>query len=288
MLQTANRKQPNNQNKQLQFLPEYLHPNNPEQTTKASSSTDRTPPGKVVKVTVKVVSSNQIDLKWTKNKESDINHYNIYRGTKSSFKVSPGVTVPTGTSTTNSYSLTGLKPSTKYYVKIAAVDNSGNMGSLSSAKSGKTKATASTQSDSPPQKVGGLSVSSISSTQLNLKWTANKESDFSHYNVYKGTKSSFTVTLGTTPPAGTSNTNSYSSTGLSPSTTYYYKVAAVDKGGHIGSPSSATSGKTKSGPSGGGSGNDATPPAQVTGLTISTVSTSQLNLAWNKNPESDS
>ena len=72
--------------------------------------------------------------------------------------------MPTGTSTTNSYSLTGLKPSTKYYVKIAAVDDSGNIGTLSSAKSGKTKAAASTQTDSPPQKVGGLSVSSISSS----------------------------------------------------------------------------------------------------------------------------
>ena len=190
--------------------------------------------------------------------------------------------MPTGTSTTNSYSLTGLKPSTKYYVKIAAVDDSGNIGTLSSAKSGKTKAAASTQTDSPPQKVGGLSVSSISSTQLNLKWSANKEKDFSHYNIYKGTKSSFTVTLGTTPPAGTSTTNSYSSTGLSPSTTYYYKVAAVDTAGHIGSTSSGKSGKTKP-----GVGNDTTPPAQVTGLTVSTVSTSQLNLAWNKNSESD-
>ena len=115
-------------------------------------------------MTVKVVSSNQIDLKWTQNKESDINHYNIYRGTKSSFKVSPGVTLPTGTSTTNSYSLTGLKPSTKYYVKIAAVDNSGNMGSLSSAKSFKTQSSTS-GGNYALKKVTGLSIASISSTQ---------------------------------------------------------------------------------------------------------------------------
>ena len=144
---------------------------------------------------------------------------------------------------------------------------------------------ASTQNDSPPQKVGGLSVTSVSSTQLNLKWSANKENDFSHYNVYKGTKASYTVILGTTPPVGTSSTNTYSSTGLNPSTTYYYKVAAVDKAGHIGPVSSTKSGKTKSGP--GGSGNDSTPPAQVKGLTVNTVSTSQLNLAWNQNQESD-
>ena len=139
-----------------------------EQTTKASSSTDRTPPGRVGTVTVKVISSNQIDLKWTGVKDSDLNHYNVYRGTESSFKVSLGVTVPTGTSSTNSYSSTGLNPSTTYYYKVAAVDQAGNVGTLSSAKSAKTRA-ASTQIDSPPQKVGGLSISSISSITAQLK-----------------------------------------------------------------------------------------------------------------------
>ena len=80
-----------------------------EQTAKASSSIDRTPPGRVGTIIVKVVSDNQIDLKWTGIKGPDFNHYNIYMGTKSSFKVSSGVTVPTGTSTTNSYSSTGLE-----------------------------------------------------------------------------------------------------------------------------------------------------------------------------------
>ena len=190
MIQTANRDYPNNQNRQLKLLPgmavltgthsthgphstqntdntqntrlsEQL-----EQTVKASSSTDKTPPGRIGTITVKVISDSQIDFKWTGVKDSDLNHYNIYKGTKSSFKVTPGVTVPTGTSTTNSYSLTSLKPFTKYYVKIAAVDNSGNIGTLSSAKSGKTNAAESTQNDIPPQKVAGLSVSSISSSQL--------------------------------------------------------------------------------------------------------------------------
>ena len=44
----------------------------------------------------------------------------------------------------------------------------------------------------------------------------------------------------------------------------------MDKAGHIGPVSSTKSGKTKPGP--GGSGNDSTPPAQVTGLTVNTVS----------------
>lgn len=67
-----------------------------EQTTKDSSSTDRTPPGRVGTVTVKIISSSQIDLKWTGVKDSDLHHYNVFMGTKSSFKVTPGVTVPGG------------------------------------------------------------------------------------------------------------------------------------------------------------------------------------------------
>ena len=67
---------------------------------------------------VKIVSDNRIDLKWTGIKGRDFNHYNVYMDTKPSFKVLPGVTVPSGTSNTNSYSSTGLDPSNKYYYKI--------------------------------------------------------------------------------------------------------------------------------------------------------------------------
>ena len=86
----------------------------------------------------------------------------------------------------------------------------------------------------PPAQVAGLSVTTASSTQLNLTWTANTEPDLNHYNVYRGTMAGFPVTLGTTTPVGTPTTSSYSNTGLSPSTTYYYKVSAVDNAGNIG------------------------------------------------------
>ena len=54
--------------------------------------------------------------------------------------MTPGVTSPAGTSTANSYSSTGLSPSTTYYYKVATVDNAGNIGPLSSQVS-KTTAT---------------------------------------------------------------------------------------------------------------------------------------------------
>ena len=54
----------------------------------------------------------------------------------------------------------------------------------------------------------------------------------------------FPVTLGTTVPVATPTTNSFSNTGLTASTTYYYKVSAVDASGNIGPLSAERSGTT--------------------------------------------
>ena len=83
------------------------------------------------------------------------------------------------------------------------------------------------------------------STQINLSWIANPPLDgVANYNVYRGTTLGFPVTPGTTPPIATPTTNSYSNTGLTASTTYYYKVAAVDAAGNIGPLSSEVSATT--------------------------------------------
>ena len=96
----------------------------------------------------------------------------------------------------------------------------------------------------PPSQVAGLAVTTASSAQLNLAWTQNPESDLNHYNVYSGTTAGFSVNLATTVPTATPTTNSFSNTGLSPSTTYYYKVSAVDNAGNIGPLSTERSGTT--------------------------------------------
>lgn len=90
---------------------------------------DTTPPAKVTGVTVTTVSCIQLDVSWTANNESDLDHYNVYRNENR-------VASPT----TNSYSDTGLTASTTYYYKITAVDNSSNEGKPSDEKSGTTTA----------------------------------------------------------------------------------------------------------------------------------------------------
>ncbi len=78
----------------------------------------------------------------------------------------------------------------------------------------------------PPAQVTGLTASVISSSQIDLAWDANSESDLSHYNVYRD------GVLIAQP-----TTNSFSDTGLSASTTYTYEVSAVDTSSNEGTKS---------------------------------------------------
>ena len=126
----------------------------------------------------------------------------------------------------------------------------------------------------PPSQVTGLTVTPASATQLNLAWTANPTTEnIDHYNVYRGTTAGFTVVPGTTPPTAQPTTNSFNDTGLTAGT-YYYRVAAVNATGEVGTPSTEATGTTTAGQA----------PTQVTGLTVTPASATQLNLAWTANP----
>jgi len=235
--------------RRVRYTTSYSVSNTAEVTGSMSSvgSGDTTPPAQVTGLNVSTVNSTQLNLFWTANADPDLNHYNVYRGTTAGFVVTPGSTVPVGQPTTNSFSDSGLTPSTTYYYKVAAVDQSGNIGPLSAVDS----ATTSNPPDlTPPGQVVGVSVSPLGQNQLNLTWTANTESDLSHYNVYRDITSGFIVTIHAenpeddTVPVGQPTTNSFSDSGLASSTTYYYKIAAADNSGNIGPLSTEVSGTT--------------------------------------------
>ena len=127
-----------------------------------------------------------------------------------------------------------------------------------------------------PAQVTGLTATTASSTQLNLAWTANASTDnVTKYNVYRSTTSGFTVNTATDIPIAQPTINSYSDTGLTASTTYYYRVAAVNTSGVIGTPSNIASATTAAGAG------DTTPPTVssttpangATGVPVNTVVT---------------
>jgi hypothetical protein len=91
----------------------------------------------------------------------------------------------------------------------------------------------------PPAQVTGLTVTTVSSNQLDLSWKANTEPDLKNYRVYRSTVSGGSYTLMASPTV-----NSYSDTGLAAATTYYYVVSAVDTSGNEGLKSEEASGTT--------------------------------------------
>ncbi len=77
----------------------------------------------------------------------------------------------------------------------------------------------------PPPAPAGLSATAVSSSQINLSWSA--ASGATSYNVKRSTTSGGPYTTVQTGVTGTS----FNNTGLNASTTYYYVVSAVNAGG---------------------------------------------------------
>ena len=75
----------------------------------------------------------------------------------------------------------------------------------------------------------GLSVSGLTTTSVSINWTAGGSE--TSWDIYWSTSS--TAPTGSTAPSATSNTNSYTITGLTPETTYYIWVRANCGGGDV-------------------------------------------------------
>ncbi len=120
-----------------------------------------------------------------------------------------------------------------------------------------------------PAAPSNLVATTFSSSQINLSWTdnANNENGFKVEQSTDGTTFTQVALLG-------SNAVSYSATGLSASTTYFYRVASFNDAGN--SQFSNTANATTS---------PAPPalPAAPSGLTATAVSRTQINLSWADN-----
>ena len=126
----------------------------------------------------------------------------------------------------------------------------------------------------PPAAPTSLAATTVSSSQINLTWTdnANNENGFKVEQSADGTNFTQIAMLG-------SNAVSFSVTGLSASTTYFYRVASFNDAGN--SAFSNTASATTSAP----------PPPLPTapsGLSATAVSSTQINLSWSDNSGNES
>jgi len=179
-------------------------PSNEASATPVSSA----PPASTLTATA---GNAQVGLSWTT--AAGATSYNIYQGTTSGGESS--TPIATGV-TTNSYTVTGLSNGTAYYFEVAGVNSVGT-GTLSNE--------ASATPVGPPAAPTGLTAT-IGNAQAVLNWTA--VTGAASYNVYEGATSGGE---NSTPIATGITAATYTVTGLTNGTEYFFTVAAVNAAG---------------------------------------------------------
>jgi fibronectin type 3 domain-containing protein len=214
--------------------------------TSASVSKPDAPTG----VTASAESSSSIKVSWSSS--TGATGYKVYRSSSSS-----GTYSSVGDVTTTSYTDTGLTANTTYYYKVSA-HNSAGESAQSSSVSAKTSI-----SISIPATPTGVSASAESSTSIKVSWSS--VTGATGYKVYRSSSSS-----GTYSKVGDATTTSYTDTGLTANTTYYYKVSATNSAGES-AQSSAVSAKTSA---------SISIPATPTSVSASAESSSSITVSW--------
>lgn len=228
----------------------------PNVTAYSATSSAKTPdvaPAAPSGVGATPASQTRINLSWTDNSDNETSFVVLHSSDGASY--SPEATLAANVTT---YSDTGLATATTHWYKVYATNAVGD-----SAEAGPVSATT---WDSPPAAPSGLTATANGAFQVDLAWSdnANNETGFEIWRSTNGTDFS----LRTTEAA---NATSWSDTGLTSSTQYWYKVLATNTGGDsaFSNTDSATTAMT--------------PPNAPSSLSATTVSNAQIDLAWTDN-----
>ncbi|MDO4272452.1 MAG: fibronectin type III domain-containing protein [Eubacteriales bacterium] len=171
------------------------------------SATTAAAPDAPQNLTATAAGPTQINTTW--DPVAGATRYNVYRSTTDS-----GPFTLAGLAGSPSFTDAGLTPGTLYYYRVAAVAGE-TEGALSNI------ASAATEADIPMPT--NVLATPVSQTQINTTW--NTVPNATAYAVYRSTTPD-----GTYQYVGTTSDPSFSDTGLSPDTTYYYKVSAIVNG----------------------------------------------------------
>ncbi|MBW7473858.1 fibronectin type III domain-containing protein [Paenibacillus oenotherae] len=198
-----------------------------EVTVVTSAGPDLNPPTAPTGLASTGKTATTVSLSWTASTDNvGVTGYDILRN---------GVKV--GTSTTTSYTDTGLTAETSYKYTVKAYDGEGNRSAASNEVTVVTSPGTDTQAPTVP---AGLASTGKTATTVSLSWTASTDNvGVTGYEVLRNN----TV-------VGTTATTSYTDTGLTAATAYSYTVLAKDAAGNKSAPSAALQVTTE-----GGSGN---------------------------------
>jgi fibronectin type 3 domain-containing protein len=194
-------------------------------------------------------------LSWADNSDNEL-EFKIERSSDGGATFTEIATVGPDITT---YADTGLSNSGTYYYRVRA-SNSGGDSDYSNTASATL----------PPAAPSNLSATTVSSSEIDLSWIDNSDNEL-EFKIERSTDGGATFTeIATTA----SNVTTYADTGLTNSTTYYYRVRASNSGGDSAYSNTAS----------------ATPPVIPTApsnLSANTVSSNEIDLFWSDNSNNE-
>ena len=156
-------------------------------------------------------SASQINLAWTDNSNNETG-FKIERSATLSGTYTLIATTAVNATT---YNNTGLTANTPYFYKVSAINAVGNSAAVPANA---------TTFDTAPTAPSNLTATAVSTSQINLAWTDNSNNE-TGFKIERAAALAGPYTLITT---AATNATTYSSTGLTANTQYFYRVGAAN------------------------------------------------------------
>jgi len=187
-----------------------------------------------------------------------------------------GEPAPSVASTAETFTITGLSAETTYYFAMKTRDEVPNISTLSNVVNGTTL------DGTVPGDITDLATGTVTSQSVDLSWTAPGDDGATGtattYNIRYSTSvlnagnwASATQATGEPSPSVAGTSESFSVTGLSGSTTYYFAIKTSDEAANESGVSNSPSGATVA---------DIFAPSDVSDLATSNATNTTIDLAW--------
>ena len=176
-----------------------------------------------------------------------------------------------------SFTITGLTPSTQYYIAVKAADEVPNWSALSNVV-----AVSTLDENTPPAAIAGLNITGSTSSSVSLSWAAPGDDGLigtaHQYDVRYSTSlitaanfNAAAAATGEPAPSAPGTTESFSVTGLNPGTHYYFAIKTCDEVPNWSTISNIVSTTT---------GAEQNAPAAIANFAVGTITGTTVALSW--------
>ncbi len=184
---------------------------------------------------------------------------------------------PQAAGQTESFTISGLDPSTQYYIAIKAADEVPNWSALSNVI-----AVSTLDEDTSPERITSFAISGSTNNSVSLAWTSPGDDDasgtastydirYSTSLINAGNFNSATQVSGEPSPQIAGSSESFTVSGLDPSTQYYFAIKAADEVPNWSDLSNIVSTTT---------GAEQIAPSAIASFTVGTVTGTSVALSW--------